>query len=138
MNDKALDTGCVSPSVVYQPSLDEPCIFTGNHRRPVSVFWLTWFIRNNPTVKLAEAQAKGEAILDQLYGEMRKVDVSAEPIKFTELQVFDGIRQVVRLEWIIWYRFAFNVGYGSAWWAGQLNDPIPNSKREEPEDDKSL
>lgn len=140
MNDKALDVNSLAPNVVYQPALDEPCIFTLNHRHPLSRFWLAWYITNNPKVKFGDAQRKGEEIIKHLQEVeiMREVDLEAEPIKHIDTMVDGELRKLVRLEWVIWYRYAFKVGYGSATWAGQLNNPLPNSRKEEPEDDKSL
>lgn len=127
MNDNALDVSSTTPNVVYQPALDEPCIFTNTHRKRVSVYWLTWYIRNNPKASLSVAQEKGEAVVKQLEEEiMRKVDLAAEPIKFVDMTVGKGTKQVARLEWVIWYRYAHKVGYGSAWWAAY--HPIDRSQ----------
>jgi hypothetical protein len=117
MNDKALDVN--NTNVTYQPALDEPCIFTGNHRRPVSVHWLAWYIRNNPRTNLMQAYQRGEEVIKLLEEEpLRYMDPSIEPIKFIEASVGNGPKQVSRLEWIIWYRYTHNVGYGSAYHAG--------------------
>lgn len=119
MKDKALDASCLSPSVVYQPSLDEPCIFTNNHRRPVSRHWVNWYVRNNPQASVDEALEKGKVVVAQLTDEiMREVDLSTEPTISVEMMDGSKLCEVLRLEWVIWYRFAYKVGFGSAWWAG--------------------
>lgn len=104
---------------VYQPANDEPCIFTSNHRRAVSVHWLTWYIRNNPRTKLQEAIARGEEIVQQLLSEPPRPTIAlVEPEKFARNYFPQSPNKVLRLEWVIWYRYTHNVGFGSALMSG--------------------
>lgn len=119
MSDKNIPDTSLIYDVYYQAGLDEPCVFTGNHRRRVSIHWLTWYIRKNPTVNLLKAQEAGEALIKRLEEELpRKVDPNAEPVKFIEVKADNDLVTVARLEWIIWYAHVNKVGYGSAWHAG--------------------
>lgn len=115
MNDNALDVN--NTNVAYQPGLDEPCVFTGNHRRRVSAHWLTWYIRNNPRTSLAEVHKRGEEVIEILYKAPPKVyDPNVEPVKFTDNHFPNSVVKVPRLEWILWYATLNNVSY---WWAYQ-------------------
>lgn len=127
MNDKALDV----TNVTYQPALDEPCIFTGNHRRNVSAHWLAWYIRNNPRVQLMEAMRRGEELVNRLLEEPRReMDPTAEPIKYTDNYFANSLKRVPRLEWVIWYRHTRNVGFGSAYLAGVHEELCRRAKEE--------
>lgn len=112
---------------VYQPANDEPCVFTNTHRHPVSAIWVTWYIRNNPRTSLIQAYQRGEEVVRLLENEEpRHLDSSVEPVKFVEVLVGNFTKRVARLEWIIWYRYTRNVGYGSAYhagvWGGQRSE----------------
>ena len=128
---------------VYQPANDEPCVFTNTHRRPVSVHWLTWYIRNNPRVKLQDAQRHGEELVERLLNEPRRdVDPTAQPEKYTTNHFPKSDQKVLRLEWVIWYAYAHNVGFGSAHLAGMHDWPDLERVRrtvtfEEIKDDKN-
>ena len=100
---------------VYQPANDEPCVFANSHRKPVNPGWIAWYIRKNPRVSFAEVYKRGEELIKRLENEPhRDVDPNVEPVKYFG----PPDTQVLRLEWVIWYRYTYNVGFGSAYFAG--------------------
>jgi len=116
MDNKAQDATLPNYSAWYQPAQDEPSPFTGKHGR-VSRYWLAWYIRNNPRTALQQAIAKGEELIQQLVNEPRREDIlgQPEPKVFVDVLLSDSVaRCIPRLEWVIWYRYTKNVGYGSA------------------------
>lgn len=128
----------MSNTTVYQPALDEPSIFTGNHRRPVSLAWVTWYIRNNPKTSLAVAEELGRVLEERLQSEPRReMNPEAEPVKYIDMRIGNEQKNVVRMEWIIWYRHLKAVGYGSAWHAAHevYSDAIVSIKASMPAPD---
>jgi len=112
-------------SDVYQPANDEPCVFTGNHRYPVSSAWMLWYIRKNPRATIAVAQAAGMLVVDQLLKEPRRVIDYPEPEKV----VCTILGKSLSLAWMVWYANKENCTYNSARWKGTHEWPSSDAKR---------
>lgn len=126
MDDNAQDATLPNYSAWYQPAHDEPSPFTGKHGR-VSIYWVTWYIRNNPRTALQQALAKGEELIQQLINELPRANLvgQPEPKVFVDVTMRESVaRCIPRLEWVIWYRHTKNVGYGSAHDAGMWHPSL--------------
>ncbi|MNG47075.1 hypothetical protein D3C79_49420 [compost metagenome] len=102
-------------SDVYQPANDEPCVFTGNHRYPVSSAWMLWYIRKNPRATIAVAQAAGMAVIHELLHELRRVIDYPEPVKVIDT----ALGKSLSLAWMVWYSNTEGCPYSYTRWKGQ-------------------
>lgn len=113
MNPPAMESASVSgfepiPHVHYIVSPDEPSLF-GNGPDGINRAWLSWYLKRNTSKGYMAAILEANRIIISLTNE--------PPRGFSNRYlptILVGTAKQISLEWVIWYRYEFEVGLEDA------------------------
>lgn len=96
------------PHVHYVPAADEPSLF-GNGPDGINRSWLAWYMKRNTSKGYMAAILAANQI---------KIGLGYEPPRVYSNRylppILVGSTKQISLEWVIWYRYEFDVGLEDA------------------------